>query len=64
MLSYEEVEELIRFVAEERRGGSDLSVEYQAAGIYLRVGGDRGGASAAPRAPAVAAAPAPAPACP
>ena len=50
MLSYEEVQALIRFVAEERRGGSDLSVEYQVGGLYLRVGGDRGGGSGVPRA--------------
>ena len=57
MLSNEEIQALIRFVAEERRGGSDLSVEYQVDGLYLRVGGDRGGAPAAPRpAPAPAAA--------
>ncbi len=49
MLSNEEVQALIRFVAEERRGGSDLSVEYQAGGVYLRVGGDRSGGSGAPR---------------
>ena len=57
MLSNEEIQALIRFVAEERRGGSDLSVEYQVDGLYLRVGGDRGGAAGAPRA---ASAPAPA----
>lgn len=60
MLSYEQVEALIRFVAEERRGGSDLSVEYQVGGLYLRVGGDRGGGAGGPRveraAPAAAAA--------
>ncbi len=57
MLSNEEIQALIRFVAEERRGGSDLSVEYQVDGLYLRVGGDRGGAAGAPRpAPAAAAA--------
>lgn len=57
MLSNEEIQALIRFVAEERRGGSDLSVEYQVDGLYLRVGGDRGGAAGAPRpAPAPAAA--------
>lgn len=57
MLSNEEIQALIRFVAEERRGGSDLSVEYQVDGLYLRVGGDRGGASGASRsAPAPAAA--------
>lgn len=50
MLSNEEIQALIRFVAEERRGGSDLSVEYQVDGLYLRVGGDRGGAAGAPRA--------------
>ena len=55
MLSNEEIQALIRFVAEERRGGSDLSVEYQVDGLYLRVGGDRGGAAAPPR-PAPAAA--------
>lgn len=55
MLSNEEIQALIRFVAEERRGGSDLSVEYQVDGLYVRVGGDRGGAAGAPR-------PAPAPA--
>ena len=49
MLSNEEVDALIRFVAEERRGGSDLSVEYQAGGLYLRVGGDRGGGASGPR---------------
>lgn len=57
MLSNEEIQALIRFVAEERRGGSDLSVEYQVDGLYVRVGGDRGGAAGAPRpapAPAVA----------
>ena len=56
MLSNEEVQALIRFVAEERRGGSDLSVEYRAGGLYLRVGGDRsGGGAGAPRsAPAAA----------
>ncbi len=43
MLSCEQIDALIRFVAEERRGGSDLSVEYQVGGLYLRVGGDRGG---------------------
>lgn len=61
MLSHEEVEALIRFVAEERRGGSDLSIEYQVDGLYLRVGGDRGGGAGAPRteraAPAAAAPP-------
>ena len=57
MLSNEEIQALIRFVAEERRGGSDLSVEYQVDGLYLRVGGDRGGAAGAPR---LASAPAPA----
>ncbi len=57
MLSNEEIQALIRFVAEERRGGSDLSVEYQVDGLYLRVGGDRGGVAGAPRA---ASAPAPA----
>ena len=58
MLTHEQVEALIRFVAEERRGGSDLSIEYQVDGLYLRVGGDRGGAAGAPRpAPAQAAAP-------
>ncbi len=57
MLSNEEIQALIRFVAEERRGGSDLSVEYQVDGLYLRVGGDRGGAAGASRsAPAPAAA--------
>lgn len=57
MLSNEEIQALIRFVAEERRGGSDLSVEYQVDGLYLRVGGDRVGAAGAPRpAPAPAAA--------
>lgn len=50
MLSNEEIQALIRFVAEERRGGSDLSVEYQVDGLYLRVGGDRGGAAGVPRA--------------
>ena len=49
MLSYEQVEALIRFVAEERRGGSDLSVEYQVGGLCLRVGGDRGGGAGARR---------------
>lgn len=49
MLSNEEVDALIRFVAEERRGGSDLSVEYQVGGLYLRVGGDRGGGGGGPR---------------
>lgn len=49
MLSNEEVDALIRFVAEERRGGSDLSVEYQVGGLYLRVGGDRGGGAGGPR---------------
>ena len=49
MLSNEEIQALIRFVAEERRGGSDLSVEYQVDGLYLRVGGDRGGAPGASR---------------
>ena len=58
MLSNEEVQALIRFVAEERRGGSDLSVEYQAGGLYLRVGGDRGGGAGAPRAAPATAAPA------
>ena len=58
MLSNEEVQALIRFVAEERRGGSDLSVEYQVDGLYLRVGGDRGGAAGAPRAASAAPAPA------
>ena len=53
MLSNEEIQALIRFVAEERRGGSDLSVEYQVDGVYLRVGGDRGGAAGAPRAASV-----------
>ncbi len=61
MLTYEQVEALIRFVAEERRGGSDLSVEYQAGGLYLRAGGDRGAAPRGPRVepaePAVSAAP-------
>lgn len=57
MLSNEEIQALIRFVAEERRGGSDLSVEYQVDGLYVRVGGDRGGAAGAARpAPAAAAA--------
>jgi len=57
VLSNEEIQALIRFVAEERRGGSDLSVEYQVDGLYLRVGGDRGGAAGASRsAPAPAAA--------
>jgi len=57
VLSNEEIQALIRFVAEERRGGSDLSVEYQVDGLYVRVGGDRGGAAGAPRpAPAPAAA--------
>lgn len=57
MLSNEEIQALIRFVAEERRGGSDLSVEYQVDGLYLRVGGDRGGAAGASRStPAPAAA--------
>ncbi len=57
MLSNEEIQALIRFVAEERRGGSDLSVEYQVEGLYVRVGGDRGGAAGGPRpAPAPAAA--------
>ncbi|MXW01454.1 MAG: acetyl-CoA carboxylase biotin carboxyl carrier protein [Holophagales bacterium] len=57
MLSNEEIQALIRFVAEERRGGSDLSVEYQVDGLYVRVGGDRGGGAGAPRpAPAAAAA--------
>ena len=57
MLTHEQVEALIRFVAEERRGGSDLSIEYHVDGLYLRVGGDRGGAAGAPRpAPAPAAA--------
>ncbi len=49
MLTYEQAEALIRFVAEERRGGSDLSVEYQVGGLYLRVGGDRGGGAGGPR---------------
>ena len=62
MLSHEEVDALIRFVAEERRGGSDLTVEYQVGGLYLRVGGDRGSGAGGPRvertsAPAPAAAP-------
>ena len=56
MLSNEEVQALIRFVAEERRGGSDLSVEYRVDGLYLRVGGDRSGAGAPRAAPATAAA--------
>ena len=58
MLTYEQVEALIRYVAGERRGGSDLSVEVQADGLYLRVGGDRGGASGSQRVerPATAAA--------
>ncbi len=42
MLSSEEVQALIRFVAGERRGGSDLSVEVRTDGLYLRIGGDRG----------------------
>ncbi len=49
MLTHEQVDALIRFIAEERRGGSDLAVEYQVDGLYLRVGGDRGGASGGPR---------------
>ncbi|MCY3969153.1 MAG: acetyl-CoA carboxylase biotin carboxyl carrier protein [Acidobacteria bacterium] len=49
MLSNEEVDALIRFVADERRGGSDLSIEYQVDGLYLRVGGDRGGGAGGPR---------------
>ena len=49
MLSNEEVDALIRFVAEERRGGSDLSIEYQVDGLYLRVGGDHGGGAGGPR---------------
>ncbi len=49
MLTHEQVDALIRYIAEERRGGSDLSVEYQVGGLYLRVGGDRGGASGGPR---------------
>jgi len=57
VLSNEEIQALIRLVAEERRGGSDVSVEYQVDGVYLRVGGDRAGAATAPRATA---APAPA----
>lgn len=49
MLTYEQVEALIRYVAEERRGGSDLSVEYQMDGLFLRVGGDRGVAAGGAR---------------
>jgi len=66
VLSNEEIQALIRFVAEERRGGSDLSVEYQVDGLYVRVGGDRGGAvgasrsAPAPAAATLAAAPSPA----
>ena len=57
MLTYEQVEALIRYVAEERRGGSDLAVEYQADGLYLRVGGDVRGGAGAPRADRAAAPP-------
>ena len=63
MLSHEEVDALIRFVAEERRGGSDLSVEYQVGGLYLRVGGDRGSGAGGPRVERTSA-PAPATATP
>ena len=48
MLTYEQVDALIRFIAEERRGGSDLSVEYQVGGLCLRVGGDRVGGAGGP----------------
>ncbi len=53
MLSPEEIQALIRFVADERRSGSDLAVEYQVGGLWLRVGGDRAvGAGSKPQAPA------------
>lgn len=67
MLTHEQVEALIRYVAEERRGGSDLAVEYQADGLYLwvggtrvegdRTGGSRGDGAGAPRLERAAAAP-------
>ena len=60
MLTHEQVEALIRYIAEERRGGSDLSVEYQADGLYLRVGGNRGDGAGAPRMERAAAPPSPA----
>ncbi len=56
MLTDEQVDRLIRFVAEERRQGSDLAVEYQVDGLYLRVGGDAvGGGAPASRPAAVGA---------
>ncbi len=61
MLSNEEIQALIRFVAEERRGGSNLSVEVQVDGLYLRVGGDRCAAGASRPSPAPTVLPAAAP---